>query len=102
MNVTNRPFALFVLMLLLLVFWTGSPDLAARQVEGQTEAEAHQEETVPEKIVAAPQDIKQKTAILVFVAWMWVSVLVLVYFLRLKIKEADRLYRLRFFAAKKN
>jgi hypothetical protein len=58
--------------------------------------------TEPEKIVVGPQDIKQKTGILVFVAWMWISVFVIVYFLRLKIKEADRLYRLRFYSAKKN
>jgi len=82
--------------------WVGSPELSARQVAGQTETSTLQEKTEPEKIVGAPQDIKQKTGILVFVAWIWVSVLVLIYFLRLKIKEADRLYRLRFFSAKKN
>lgn len=102
MNLTKRSLVLCTLVLLLLVSWTGPPDLAARQVVGQTETSAVQEKTEPEKIVGAPRDIKQKTAILVFVAWIWVSILVLVYFLRLKIKEADRLYRLRFFAAKKN
>lgn len=102
MSVTKRTLVLFALVLLFLVSWTGAPNLAARQVEGQTEAGALQEETEPEKIVGAPRDIKEKTAILVFVIWMWVSVLVLVNFLRLKIKEADRLYQLRFFSAKKN
>jgi hypothetical protein len=49
------------------------------------------------KIVAGPRNIKERTAVYVFLGWMWGSVAVLVYFLSLKIKEADRLYSSRFF-----
>jgi hypothetical protein len=82
--------------------WIGSSYGAGQQEADQILPVEQQEENVPEKIVGAPQDAKQKTGIWVFVAWMWISVLVLIFFLRLKIKEVDRLYRLRFFSAKKN
>ncbi len=49
------------------------------------------------KIVAGPRNIKERTAVYVFLGWMWGSVAILVYFLSLKIKEADRLYSSRFF-----
>jgi cytochrome b6 len=44
-----------------------------------------------DKIVAAPQNIKESTAIFIFLGWIWLSVAVLTYLLRLKIKETDRL-----------
>jgi hypothetical protein len=53
------------------------------------------------KIVAGPRNIKERTAVYVFLGWMWGSVAVLVYFLTLKIKEADRLYSSRFFSPSK-
>ncbi len=55
----------------------------------------------PEKIVPGPQNIKERTAIFVFLGWMWVSIAVLVYVLRLKIKETDRLYFSRYFSPEK-
>ncbi|MGB8951964.1 MAG: hypothetical protein WCC06_04780 [Candidatus Aminicenantales bacterium] len=58
-------------------------------------------QTGPEEVVSAPKDIKERTAIYVFLGWMWVSIFVLIYFLRLKIKEADRVYRLKFFSENK-
>ena len=54
-----------------------------------------------EKSVAAPQNIKEASRIYVFLGWMWVSIVVLIYFLRLKIREADRLYRIKFFSPAK-
>jgi len=35
------------------------------------------------------------------VAWMWIAIFVLIYILRLKIREVDRLLKLRFLSAKK-
>jgi quinol-cytochrome oxidoreductase complex cytochrome b subunit len=54
-----------------------------------------------EKIVPAPQNIKESTAIYVFLGWMWVSIAVLIYFLRQKIRETDRLYFSRYFTPDK-
>jgi hypothetical protein len=89
-------------LFLLLLAWIGTPYCPAQQDAEQTVTSDPQEKQEPEKIIGATPDIKQKTGIWVFVAWMWVSILVLIYFLRLKIIEADRLYRLRFYSAKKN
>lgn len=50
-----------------------------------------------EKLIPGPQNITQKTAVVVFLIWMWVSIVVLLYVLRLKVKELDRLERLGFF-----
>ncbi|MFC2160112.1 hypothetical protein ACFLRX_00505 [Acidobacteriota bacterium] len=51
-----------------------------------------------ETIVPAPKDIMEATAIYVFLGWIWLSIGVLIFFLRLKIKEVDRLYDLHYFS----
>jgi len=60
-----------------------------------------QTETEKEKLIPSPKNIKEGTAIYVFVGWMWLSIFVLIYILRLKIKEIDRLYKIKFFSAKR-
>jgi hypothetical protein len=101
--IKKRPsFLLAAILFLLLLSWGGVFYCSAQQDVAQTQKSTPQEKEEPEKIIVGPQDVKQKTGILVFVAWMWISVFVIVYFLRFKIIEADRLYRLRFYSAKKN
>lgn len=51
----------------------------------------------PENIVPSPQNIRESTAIYVFLGWMWLSIGVLIYLLRLKIKEIDRLHFSRYY-----
>lgn len=58
---------------------------------------AQQETSEPEKIHPGPRDIKEKSRIQVFIVWLWISIIVLGIFLRLKIKEVDRLFKLKFF-----
>ena len=62
---------------------------------------AVQAEAQPEKIFAAPRNIRERTAIYVFVAWLWAAIFVLIYILRLEIKEADRLLDLKYFRGEK-
>jgi hypothetical protein len=62
------------------------------------EEKAVQSEPSEEKIVAAPSSLKEKTGIYVFLAWLWISIFVLIFLLRLKIKEVDRLYNLKYFS----
>jgi hypothetical protein len=71
-----------------------------RPTEEKKEA-APQTETEEEKLIPSPKNIKEGTAIYVFLGWMWLSIFVLIYILRLKIKEVDRLFRLKFFSTKK-
>ena len=54
-----------------------------------------------DKIVAAPQNIKEATAIYVFLGGIWLSVAVLTYLLSLKIKETDRLLEVGYFSSDK-
>jgi len=70
----------------------------ASQVAQQQEEQKVQAEVQPEKIVAGPKNIKESTAIYVFLGWLWVSIGVLIYILRLKIKEVDRLHAIKFFS----
>jgi hypothetical protein len=71
----------------------------AQQLPGKDKAV--QVQAQPEKIFAAPQNIKERTAIYVFIAWLWAAIIVLIYILRLEIKEADRLLDLKFYRDEK-
>jgi hypothetical protein len=64
-------------------------------------AQQVRQEEQEEKIIPSPQNIKESTGIYVFVAWMWIAIFVLIYILRLKIREVDRLLQIRFLSAKK-
>jgi hypothetical protein len=50
-----------------------------------------------EPIVPAFSGIKERTAVYVFYAWLWLSIVMLIYFLRLWIKEADRVYKAKYY-----
>lgn len=94
-----------VRLLILFVFLACSFFLSASSLAQQAtppaKAQAAQAKAQPEKIVAAFQNIKESSRTYVFLGWMWVSIGVLIYFLRLKIKEADRLYEVKFFSRDK-
>jgi len=87
--------AAFILISYLLVFSIYSSSFG-QQASPQEKAKETEVKKAPEKIVPSPHNIKEKTAIYVFLAWMWVSILVLIYILRQKIREVDRLYTLKF------
>jgi len=50
-----------------------------------------------EPIVPAFSGIKEQTAVYVFYAWLWLSIVILIYFLRLWVKEADRVYKAKYY-----
>lgn len=70
--------------------------MAPEQEKAKTQARVE-----PDKIIAGPKNIKEKTAVYFFLGWMWVAIGVLIYILRLKIKEVDRLHALEFFTPHK-
>ncbi len=101
--IKKRPsFFLVALLFLLLLAWISSPFCLAQLDAKPAVTKDLQDKDKPEKIVAAPRDAREKTGIWVFAVWMWISVFVIVFFLRLKIKEVDRLYGLRFYSTRKN
>jgi hypothetical protein len=85
------------------LFFSPQSELSSQdqQVVPPAKSQEVQAKVEPEKIVPGPQNIKERTAIYVFLGWMWVSIAVLVYVLRLKIKETDRLYFSRYFSPEK-
>jgi len=51
----------------------------------------------PEEQGPPPMDARESTGIYVFIAWIWMAILVLLYVLGLKIREVDRLHGLGYF-----
>lgn len=50
-----------------------------------------------EPIIPAFQTPKEKTAVIVFFVWLWLSIGVLIYFLRWWVQEADRVFRAKYY-----
>jgi hypothetical protein len=97
----NRTKKVFIFLAVLCVSFSLASFGSGLQVSPPAKGQEVQAKPQPEKIVAPPGNIKQRTAVYVFLGWMWGSIAVLVYFLRLKIKETDRLYYARFFSPDK-
>jgi hypothetical protein len=89
---------LFFSFFFLLFFTQSQFGQVAKPAE---QSKALKPEKNPEKIVPSPSNIREATGIYVFLAWMWLSIIVLIYFLKLKIKEVDRLHRLGYFTSEK-
>lgn len=102
MNARHRILALIVLTVWIsAVCIPASGSGASQQTVPESKNEEMKAGSGEEKLVPSPKGIKERTAIYVFVGWMWLSILVLVYILRLKIKETDRVFRLKFFSKKR-
>ena len=56
----------------------------------------NQDNSKNQEIKASPKNIRESTTFYVYIGWIWLVILVLIYILILKIKEADRIYRMRF------
>ena len=84
-------FALFLLIVFCLASLVLKYDYA-QQSTPQAKDQAHQAdiEKEPEKIIPSPKNIKESTAIYVFLVWTWIGIFVLIYILRLKIKEVGK------------
>ena len=52
------------------------------------------------KIHPGPKNITEKVEICVFLAWVWGVIFLLIFVLRHKIREMDRLYEIRYFSNK--
>lgn len=96
----KKPTPAFLLLLVFFLAFFSGYDLA-QQDTPEEQVQAAQAQKEKEKIVPSPKNIKESTDLYVFVGWIWLAVFVLVFFLRLKIKEVDRLYRLGYFSGKK-
>ncbi len=87
---------IFVVFLLGLLLTQGfSSTCLAQEPTSSQEPEAGETESI--EIIGAPRNITEHIAIYVFLGWLWLSILVLIYLLRLKIKESDRLNNFEYF-----
>jgi preprotein translocase subunit Sec63 len=96
----KRFLGIFLLVVFLVTFLLLEFNFA-QQAAQKVEEEKAQVKDDQQKIIPSAKNIKESTGIYVFLAWMWIAIAVLIYILRLKIREVDRLHRLRFLSAKK-
>jgi len=83
----NSVIFLLALSCFLLLF---CPFIYAQQAKpAETEIQDMNEDTNAAK--PGQKNIKDKIALYVFLAWVWIAIFVSIYFLRLKIIEVDRL-----------
>ena len=82
----------FVLSLLAVYGETSSLSMNDSQLQ-QDQAKKSQE-----KIEASPKDIKEKITVYVFIGWMWLTIFALIYILKQKIKEEDRIFSYKDFS----
>ncbi len=75
----------------------GVPQQEANEINQSQVPQPQKSAKGEEKVRPAFKNIKDETATYVFLGWIWASIFVLIYFLRQKIKEVDRLYKSRFF-----
>jgi hypothetical protein len=73
-------------------------EVATQQPRATEKAVQDQAQAPPDKISAGPQNIRERTAVFVFVGWLWAAIFVLICITRLEIKEADRLLDLKFYS----
>jgi hypothetical protein len=76
------------LCLLAGILAAGSP-IVSRATAWQEAAKAPAQETG-----AAPRPAKERIAVNVLLAWTWLSIAVLFWLVRLRVREADRVYRM--------
>ena len=100
-SVPRQKILLFILLGMVCVSLVLCTSLWAQQPEQSPEMQTEKEET-EDVITPAPKDIKEAVGIYVFLGWIWLSIFVLIYILRQKIQEVDRIYRLKFFSYDKD
>jgi len=59
-------------------------------------AQNNKNNTKNQEIKASPKNIRESTTFYVYILWIWLVILILIYILVLKIKEVDRIYRMKF------
>lgn len=85
--------AVLVLVLVLSFAFAGGLQAQERAAQKVEKAEGG-------TIHPSPQNIREAVDIYVFLAWIWGMILFLIFILRHKIKEMDRLHEIRYFSQK--
>jgi hypothetical protein len=86
-----------LLVLLVFVLLCAASALAQEVIPEEKDQQVQVEQG--KTIIPSPKNIKEKTAIYVFLGWMWLSIIVLLFIIKAKIREVDRLHRIKFFSS---
>ena len=76
--------------------WAQEPEQVTEKAPNQAE-KIGPSPNLEAEIHAGPKDIKEEVGIFVFLGWLWFSVFVMIYLLRQKIREVDRLHSYKYF-----
>jgi Na+/H+ antiporter NhaC len=79
----KKTILIFLILIFSFIILNPSPQILEEKIQ-------HSEELKP-----SPKNIKESTALYVYIFWMWLIIFVLIYILILKIKEADKIHRMR-------
>jgi hypothetical protein len=55
-----------------------------------------------QEVVPGPRNPKERMGLYIFMAWLWISIIFLIFILGAKVKEADRLFEARYFKDEKH
>jgi len=76
---------------------TAAPQPAVPQPAPEKAKAETKPESKDETIHPAPKNIKERSAVYVFLAWLWLVIGSLIYVFALKIREADRVFSLHYY-----
>ncbi len=89
-----------LLVMVMALCLSGHADVATVRPQTQDQAEKiGPSPNLEEEIHAGPKDIKEEIGTYVFLGWLWLSIFVMIYLLRQKIREIDRLHSYKYFEA---
>ncbi|MCD6193730.1 MAG: hypothetical protein B5M54_04990 [Candidatus Aminicenantes bacterium 4484_214] len=86
-----------ILSIGLIFFFFGQSFLPGQPVAQFGQHQLVKEKSSNESVKPGPVNLKEKTAILVFLGWMWLVIAILIYLLIQKIREVDRLYEIKYY-----
>ena len=75
---------------------------APTETKAATTAPAEAAAPAGQEVTAGPRNPKEQMGLYVFMAWLWVAIIVLVFILRAKVREVDRLFEARYLTGEKH
>ena len=94
MNGRRSPVSSAVLVVAFVSILASGVGEARSQGAPQAAVKATVEKAPGQAILAAPRTARERTSIYVLLAWLWLSIAVLLWLLRLRVREADRVFHM--------
>ena len=94
MNGRRSPVSSAVLVVAFVSILASGVGEARSQDAPQAAVKATVEKAPGQAILAAPRTARERTSVYVLLAWLWLSIAVLLWLLRLRVREADRVFHM--------